>query len=291
MFGIDKLKWTVAKRRAEKHRRGFRPYLREQSRLNRDVFVKGLLDQEPFPLELVSFSSERDFEDQALSILSFVKNCGMPRKWTVLSDGSHSDTTLETLRNLAPFITVQPWDAGIDRSTVHPALNHYAEQHALGKRLIAYSRRHLPGETLFLDSDILFYGRAREGLTAAIATREHWFLPDSGTGYLDPNYLRQVPPFPYGVNGGFLLLRPDFEWTAAVSYIESLSGKYTYFSEQTAVHIAALANRAMPFDPRYFVISGEDQFHLGHAFLESELAIRHYTAPTRHKMWSKAGLF
>ncbi len=235
------------------------------------------------PLDLASFSGSRDIREQCLSVLTFLHWVGKPRSWTIYSDGTHQPEDKELLESFG--VRVAPWNANPARNSVIETYSNHATQHAMGKRLSAYSSHPLAGPTLFLDSDVLFYGRAFELLTAALNEPAHWFLPDVDWGHLDTRYMAGHGRAMYQLNGGFYLLRPSFDWTRVTDALAAYSPDFQYFSDQTSYHIGLLGQGARPLDPRFFVVDASDQFSFAPAYRPAEIALRHYTGPVRHKMW------
>ncbi|MEM5838758.1 hypothetical protein AAHH59_10675, partial [Pediococcus acidilactici] len=103
----------------------------------------------------VSFSCGRDFEEQVLSILSLIHWVGRPQSWTIYSDGSHSEQQIQILSSLGSFIRVKLWNTNIlSLFDYKKCLTEYASQHAMGKRICAYSTHIIDCPTIFLDSDV-----------------------------------------------------------------------------------------------------------------------------------------
>ena len=161
----------------------------------------------------------------------------------------------------------------------------YAQQHAMGKRLIAYSTLPLRTPTLFLDSDVFFYAKAAELLSLAFAGPQNWFLPDMDWGTLDTRFLATNSRDLYQSNGGFYLLKPGFSWEPVLDFLKQLDNKFEYFSDQTAFHVAFKQQGVMALDPRVFILHCDDQFALGLNEAPREMAIRHFVAMVRHKIW------
>jgi hypothetical protein len=115
-----------------------------------------------------------------------------------------------------------------------------------------------------------------------------WFLPDDAWGCLDSRYKAENTTQLYQVNSGFFLLNRELvNLTKGVNFLQSLNGKYEYFSEQTTYHILFKDNNFMPLDPRIFVLNSDDQFDFSYILPRNKMAIRHYTGTVRHKMWQR----
>jgi hypothetical protein len=91
------------------------------------------------------------------------------------------------------------------------------------------------------------------------------------------------------VNTGFLFLREKLDWSPIIDRFMELQGEPTFFTNQTATHVAMHANRARPFDPTKFVVQLDDQFLYRDRHIDSDLILRHYVNPVRHKFWTALG--
>jgi len=281
MKGVNYLRWRIATANARRGRASFSAQIRTGQ-------VASLQHASPleYPLDVCSFSSERDLEEQALSILTFVNWAGVPASWTVYSDGSHKPDSIIALQSIGDWLKVVNWDVATARLPKDCRfLLDYASGHAMGKRLIAYSTHSFTTPTLFTDSDVLFYKHAREALSFACSDARHWFLPDGAWGSFDSRFLRFARHDMFAVNGGFILLKPSFSWLPVMDFLQSLKGSYEYFSDQTALHVGLVAQDAFPLDPRLFVLRWSDQFKISSDYCAEEMAIRHYVQLVRHKMW------
>lgn len=277
MKGLNGLIWQVAAAMAGRHRKQFRLLLQQNS--NWSFSIK---PSETVPLNVVSFSGTRDLPEQILSILSFLNSVGQPIRWTLYSDGTIEPDTRRQIENINSALEVRDWNQD---TLLDPLLIGYSQKHAMGKRMAAYSQHPMDGPTLFVDSDVIFYARAKHLMDTALKSARSWFLPDIPPGAFDTRYVESAQMCMYHVNGGFLLLQPAFCWTAVLDYLRSLNGHYEYFSDQTALHVALLQQSALPLDPRRFVLSANDQFALRSSFDPHEMAARHYVAIVRHKLW------
>lgn len=221
-----------------------------------------------------------------LSLLTFRRWVGLPRSWIVFSDGTHTDEMRDLLEAQFPWASLRSWE--LSKPLVSGEANFlfaYAQQHAMGKRLIAYSTLPLQAPTLFLDSDVFFYAKAAELLAPAFAGPQNWFLPDMDWGTLDTRFLAKNSRDLYQSNGGFYLLKPGFSWEPVLDFLKQLDNEFQYFSDQTAFHVAFKEQGVMALDPRVFVLHCDDQFALGLNESPREMAIRHFVAMVRHKIW------
>ena len=247
-------------------------------------------------LDLVSFSSSRDYYDQLLSIFSFVRYVGIPNQWTIYSDGSHTKFQKQLISKHLTFATIETtaWNQGIpelnliaELKSYEEYLFDYASKLPLGKKALYYINHNLTCPTLFLDSDIVFYERA-DTLLKLTKEEKGWYIPDPDWGCLDPNYKSNNEEQYYQINSGFILMNTtQLNLNPGLEFLKNLEGKYSYFSEQTMMHLILKQNHFMPLDRREFVIDTADQFDFSYLKSPKEMAVRHYTGPVRHKMWQR----
>lgn len=283
MRGVDGLRWRVASWRAKRNRSAFAAAIRSASA---DTLLGPLASPQQSDFHLASFSGARDFEEQILSLLTFRRWVGLPRSWIIFSDGTHTAEMRDLLQAQFPWASLRSWELSKPLvSGEADFLFEYAREHAMGKRLIAYSTLPLQAPTLFLDSDVFFYAKAAELLAPAFAGPQNWFLPDMDWGTLDTRFLAKNSRDLYQLNGGFYLLKPGFSWEPVLDFLKQLDNKFEYFSDQTAFHVAFKQQGVMALDPRVFVLHCDDQFALGLNESPREMAIRHFVAMVRHKIW------
>ena len=60
------------------------------------------------PFEIFSYSGENMVPEQVASIRSLLQFAGRPKQFTVVSDGTHSERSLERLRRLDACIRISP---------------------------------------------------------------------------------------------------------------------------------------------------------------------------------------
>lgn len=248
--------------------------------------------------DIVSFSSTKDFNEQVLSILTFIKHVGTPTTWTIYSDGTHTDAQIANIEFAFAFIKVVKEKLEKFHSDNHlkkslrPYKNeliHYAKTKPLGKKLLLYLNFEVKRPTIFLDSDVLFYEKSIRLKSMIQSESNGWFLPDEAWGSLDSRYLNNVEAKTHQVNSGFILAIKNFNSVSeGLNFLRSLDYSYEYFSEQTIMHIILSSNDFAPLDSDTFIINTGDQFRFSYLYGTKNIAIRHYTSPVRHKMWQKS---
>lgn len=251
-------------------------------------------------MEVASFSSCNDFAEQMLSIVSFLRYVGTPAKWTIYSDGSHTQSQKDCLLNNFNFVAISSMDFA-ELSSIedlckeeikpyHEYILHYGKKLALGRRLYYYLHHKVELPTLFIDSDILFYDKANsfDILLSENPKPDGWYMPDAIWGCLDSRYKENFSEQFYQVNAGFMLLNKDFNIVKnGLDFFKTIDYNYEYFSDQTIFQIILKDNSFMPLTPKTFILDSEDQFDFSYLNKPKEIAVRHYTGPVRHKMWQK----
>ncbi len=231
-------------------------------------------------VQVVSFSGEKQLEDQLYSIFSFLANVGRPGKWILFSDGTHSKESMAIFDKM-PFIEFR--ENGED---LIPG-KYREEKNPLLKKVFFYQSVPITSTTFFVDSDILFFKSFK--LFLPILNQNNWFLVDENYGYLDKAFLEKNPFDIYPCNSGFFVFNSRPDWETVLNYLaakkEHKDG-LELWSEQTAFHIMTRQfKNTMPLDPRYFVAGGTDSFKFSSDYDYSKIAMRHFVGPIRHKMW------
>jgi hypothetical protein len=235
---------------------------------------------------VVSFSGIKDLGEQSASIASFLRWCGVPRSWTVISDGSHSEREVARLEYLHRCVEVVPWTIFRHPGSPEHVLR-YAEAEPLGKKLVALAGLGGSGRLLYADSDVLFFPGANDLHRLVRDDGAPLFLLDCAPA-LDDRLLRDgeltLPP----VNSGLLVLRGRLDWAPALGRVALAHGATRLHTEQTAVHIAMHAAGGEALDPAKYVMQIADQFMYGDAFASPDIAARHYVRQIRFKLWLHA---
>src|SRR4030088_3319472 len=134
------------------------------------VVMGGVECADDIPIDVFSYSGRRRLAEQVASLRSFLKNAGRPKRFVVVSDGTHSANDVELLRRIDQCVSV---DQVPPPPTAAPAfMDSYLRTHPTGKQLALLMSlpRDLPA--LYVDSDVLFFAAASElkqhfaGLTA-----------------------------------------------------------------------------------------------------------------------------
>jgi len=236
-------------------------------------------------LDVFAYSGENALPEQIASIHSFLRHVGRPKSFAIVSDGSHSDRSIQLLEHVDPIVSVQlsiqpPPDELPER------FRRYLTFHPTGKQLALIMSLPENGPALYVDSDVLFFDAAAD-LVARAAEKNvsAYYLADcqfSG----DARLLRDAQEQKEPVNTGILLLFKKLDWSLSINRFLELEGEPKFFSNQTLTHLTMHLNSARPFDPTKYVLQLDDQFVYGDRYAGAALALRHYVNPVRHKFWT-----
>lgn len=236
-------------------------------------------------LHVFSYSGEKSLPEQFASIRSFLAYAGRPKQFTVVSDGSHTPSSVALLERIDKCVRVQesppPLSADLSEKT-----RQYLTNHHTGKQLALIMSLPTNGPALYTDSDVLFFPGAagivdlsQTKSVSALYQADYQFSGDDRVLVSDSE--KQQP-----ANTGFLLLFRKLDWSIALERLQMLNGEPNFFTNQTVTHLCMHANGARPFDLRKFVLQADDQTIYRDNYASASLAMRHYVNPVRHKFWT-----
>jgi hypothetical protein len=236
------------------------------------------------PVDVFSYSGQRRLAEQVASIRSFLKHAGRPRRFVVVSDGSHRAADIELLKGI---------DESIDVESVPPPpadiparFDSYLRNHPTGKQLALIMSLPRERPAFYADSDVLFFASAQDiprGLDHQSVPA--FYLADCGFAG-DKRLLRSETERANPVNTGTLLLKKTMDWSLGISRFLEMDGTPNFFTNQTITHLVMHHNGAMAFDPGKYVLQLDDQFIYPDRYAGPELVLRHYVDPVLHKFWS-----
>jgi len=237
------------------------------------------------PFEIFSYSGEEMLPEQVASIRSLLRFAGRPEQFTVVSDGTHSERSLELLQRLDPCVRVSPasdWQP----QGIPPRAASYLATHPTGKQLALVMSLPRNGPALYVDSDVLFFPAART--LSSLSDRN-----DAPALYLadcrlsdDERLYRSEDEKKNPVNTGVLFLTRKIDWSRSLDRFLELAGAPNFFTNQTMTHLAMAAAGAAQLDPAKFVLQLDDQFQFADRYASPDIVLRHYVNPVRHKFWS-----
>ncbi len=238
------------------------------------------------PLGVFSFSNEDSLPEQVRSIRSFLRHAGRPVAFTVITDGSHSPSSIRLLKAIDSVVSVRPSSEWLPTG-LPEKFHRYVVTHPMGKQLGLIMSLPQDGPALYADSDVLFFPGASE-LRQWIAAPDipAFYLPDCRSSSADRRIFRDPAEERNPVNTGLLLLFRQLDWSLGIERYLEMEGEPTFFTNQTITHLTMHANGARPFDSRQCVLELDDQFIHADRYAGPEIILRHYVNPVRHKFWT-----
>lgn len=236
-------------------------------------------------LDVFAYSNERSLPEQVASIRSFLRHAGRPRRFVVVSDGSHSARSIRLLQAIDPSVVVQPVVVNSSGAGDRRFIS-YLENHPTGKQLGLIMSLPQDRPALYTDSDVLFFDGARDILERlqdnSVAA---YYLADCQFAG-DDRLLRGTGEERDPVNTGVLLLFRPLDWSVSIARFADLHGEPTFFTNQTMTHLTMHRNSSRPFDPARYILQLDDQFVWRDSYAGAGVALRHYVNPVRHKFWT-----
>jgi hypothetical protein len=236
------------------------------------------------PFEVFSYSGENMVPEQVASIRSLLRFGGRPKQFTIVSDGTHSERSLELLQRLDPCVRVSPASAW-QPPDVPPAARSYLATHPTGKQLALIMSLPQDGSALYVDSDVLFFQGAR--ILSSLPGQSNapvLYLADCRLA-ADERLYRSENEKKNPVNTGVLFLTRRIDWSKSIGRFLEMEGAPNFFTNQTMTHLAMRAAGADALDPVKFVLQLDDQFEFSDRYASPDLVLRHYVNPVRHKFW------
>lgn len=259
--------------------------IRERYRANLPETVRRTIDPpRQIDIEVFSYSNEDMLPEQIASVRSLLRFAGRPKSFTIVSDGSHSARSIDLLQNVDPSVRVR--NPAPVPDTLPEKLRHYLANHPTGKQLALVMSLPLTHSALYIDSDVRFFPGAAE--LANLVVRQ-----DASALYLadcqfsgDDRLIRDPSEKHNAVNTGVLLAYQKLDWSLAIDRFLQMQGDPSFFTNQTMTHLTMHQNNARPFDRRKFVLQLDDQTVWPDRHVGSDVVLRHYVNPVRHKFWT-----
>ncbi|MBE8987090.1 hypothetical protein [Nostoc sp. LEGE 12450] len=241
------------------------------------------------PVSIYALSCERDLPEQVASIRSFIRHVGIPETFTVVSDGSYTDSSCNLLRRIHPCVQVILLQNFL-RTDLPQCVLDYAQLHPMGRKLSALMSIPVNGTTIYTDSDILFFPGGIDLIDLSKSDEKYsLYLPDCSMS-LDERIIYDESEKSNPVNGGFILFRHEFDWSFAIERLANLPEVPSYFTEQTIVHLTMHHNHGKPLCLNKYILNVEDQFIYPDKSASKNIALRHYVSDVRHKLWFNVGI-
>ena len=238
------------------------------------------------PLNVYSYSGEVMLPEQVRSIRTFLRHVGRPKRFTVITDGSHSTRSIALLKKIDPVVSIRPTGEHLPRD-LPEKFRRYATTYPMGKQLGLIMSLPRNGPALYVDSDVLFFPGAAS-LIRDFTDQEApaFYLPDCQDCSVDSRILLGPSETLQPVNSGVLMLLRPLDWSLGIRRFLELEGEPNFFTNQTIVHLVMHANGALPLDATRYVLQLDDQFIYPDRHASRYLVLRHYVNPVRHKFWT-----
>lgn len=251
------------------------------------VMRRAVMPNATVPFEVYSYSGEATLLEQVASIRSFLRHAGRPMKFTIVSDGTHSQRSIDVLHGIDRAVAVVPSGELMPRDVdMQPEMQTYLREHPTGKQLAVIMSLPIHGPALYVDSDVLFFAGARELRSlGGVADAPALYLADCQLS-ADQRLFRDDAEKSNPVNTGVVFVTRALDWSLAITRFRELAGMPNFFTNQTMTHLAMHTNGARAFDPGKYVLQLDDQFIYGDRYAGPALALRHYVNPVRHKFWT-----
>ena len=235
--------------------------------------------------DVYAYSGENSLPEQVASVRSFLTYAGRPQQFTIVSDGSYSNASIELLERIDSCVRVErhapALPAGLPEN-----VQSFLSSHFTGRQLTLIMSLPSKGPAIYTDSDVLFFPGA--GAIEDVAKTQSvsaFYLADCVFAG-DERLIRDSAEKESPVNMGFLLFFQKLDWSLGVERLMTLAGLPNFFTTQTATHLSMHANNARPFDPHKFVLQVDDQTIYRDRHASSTIAMRHYVNNVRHKFWT-----
>ena len=221
--------------------------------------------------------------EQVASIRSFLRHAGRPRRFTIYSDGSHSASEQQMLRQLDPSIEVTPVPKLA--TIVDSSIAAYLDAHPTGRQLRLMMALPIEQPVLYVDSDVLFFPGAATIDSLVTHARPALYLRDCRLS-ADERLFRSREEQGDPVNIGMIFFGEKLDWSIALQRLRELNAAPSFHTNQTLTHLVMHANGAAALDPQKFVLRLDDQFIYRDFYAQPNIIARHYVNPVRHKFWN-----
>jgi hypothetical protein len=276
--GIGRLKIEVSKIISRHNRKNF---LLKCENWQQEI-IKNYYSKVDF--EVISLAGHNYFPEQLLSIYNFMRYVGIPNQWTIIDDGTLTDSEIDILDRFG-FVSII--NSVNYRGVFFEELKEFEKEHVWIRLIFAYFNvlKSTNKPTMFIEADVLVGKKIIEYLH--LFRTENFYLPDTGP-HFDSKYYNFGHRMMFDVNNGFAIFNHMPNLDLIVNYmVERLRrAEFEYFTPQGAFQLAINEDLNCTFlDPRYFVVSVSDMFKYSRDFNAETVAIRHFVGPCRHKMW------
>jgi hypothetical protein len=242
-------------------------------------------------LHVFSFCHGGATPEQKLSILSFFRHVGIPKKWNIVSDGSISESQAESFRAIHSSIDVLDWRTFLceENRLCFERLSKYT---VFAKKFALMSNLPDLETVIYVDSDILFFEGAQHFRELLKNLGEKCYYQKDLPGCLDPSFLTKTELETPPLNAGFVVQGRKLDWSVPIERLNARLSQLTPLQtigdlgvlEQSASHLAHYLAGSIPLGEKY-ALQISDRFDQEDRFSGPKFVMRHYVRPVREKMW------
>lgn len=236
-----------------------------------------VLDFDKNDFKLITLCGKNGFDDLSLSIYSFIKTAGIPIFWKVYSDGTLTEKQIIILREIH-FIDV------VQFTLENNDIKYQEYIHLYPTAMKLFIMKYNTGfKHIFVDSDIVYFPRIKKYLHQF--SLHSFYIIDKSDDYLDKSLISNSLIY-NPLNLGFIVLNSTLNFNEFFDCLDLAiqKNKITYWTDQTIFNnLFKKFAFALPYNE--FLTGGEDSFSFRHSYSYSDMCLRHFVGPVRHKMW------
>ena len=229
--------------------------------------------------------------EQKLSIMSFFRHVGIPAKWSIVSDGSISESQAQSLRSIHPSIDVLDWRTFLceENKVCFEKLSKYT---VYAKKFALMSNLPDLGAVVYVDTDIVFFEGAQHFRELLNNLGGNSYYQKDLLGCLDASFLTKTELEKPPLNAGFVIQGRRLDWSVPIARLNKTLSQLTPLQtigdlgmlEQSASHLAHYLAGSIPLGEKY-ALQVSDRFDQEDRFSGPKFVMRHYVRPVREKMW------
>jgi hypothetical protein len=213
---------------------------------------------------------------------------------SIVVDGALPATRIEHFKVLFPGVILFSTHTLLENMrTVIPKTARMGSYHPLGRKLAMVFYLQQKYNLLYSDADLLCFNKIPEISQAIVNSSLAWYLQDVAEVKTDPIVLKQVQNLNYDyastINTGFLYIpRESLNLNMAEQILSNIENPLrSWFCETTILAVLMQQAKAKPLPKSRYVVSVQRQWYFEKDVLYDQIALRHFTTPVRHLMYSK----
>lgn len=213
---------------------------------------------------------------------------------SIVVDGELPPTVIGNLKGLFPGIILISTHTLLEEMRyAAPNTARLGDYHPMGRKLATIFTLQQKYNLLYTDADVLCFGEMPEISQALEANSEiGLYLQDIGTVQIEPITLERVHSlgleFASTINVGFLYIPQN---SLAIGIAEKLldfeEKVASWFPDTMILSVLMQQAKAKPLPKSRYVVSVQRQFYFEEDVCYDQIALRHFTTPVRHLMYSK----